>query len=58
MTALGSATLVSAPAPKVITTDLTPAAGGLLGSAVLVSGGTPVAPKRYVNISGTATPIQ
>lgn len=58
MTALGTATAVAVTTMKVMTAGLVPAGGGSLGSAVLVNGGTPVTPKRYVNVGGTATPIQ
>jgi hypothetical protein len=40
----------SAPAPPIVVTGYAP--------LTLVSGGTPVDPKRFLNVAGTAVPIQ
>jgi hypothetical protein len=63
MASLGSsAGTVSSVSMTVVAAGLIPAAGVLLDTDVVLvqpeEGGTPVDPKRFLNVGGTAIPIQ
>jgi hypothetical protein len=59
MTSLGTATQVGQPALSTVSAFIPTVPGTPLGTVTLISfTATPVAPKRYVNVGGTATAIQ
>lgn len=58
MASLGSASLQAGIAPKVVASDLQAFLTGVpIDTGVVLTKASTVAPKRYVNVSGTAVPI-